>query len=61
MMAFLKVVGLLILLFFICYFVAALANQNAYQRGKPTDNLGCAVILFVLAMLCIIAALFGRL
>ena len=61
MTTFLEFVGMLIFLFCACYFFAAMGNQNAASRGKPTDNFGCAVILFVAFLLFLgFKVIFGR-
>jgi len=54
MATFLQFAGALIFLFCFCYFVAGMANNNASRSGKPTDNLGCAIILFVALILFVV-------
>jgi phosphatidylglycerophosphate synthase len=51
---FLTLIGMLIFLFCFCYFIAATGNDNAARSGKKTDNLGCAIILFVAALIYIV-------
>jgi hypothetical protein len=38
---------ILVVLFVMCYAMAGMFNHNEYQANKPTDNLGCAILLFV--------------
>ncbi|MCA1467219.1 hypothetical protein I6F09_04870 [Bradyrhizobium sp. IC3195] len=61
MMTIIQLAGMLFALFLGCWLVAAMGSHGRYYRGKPVESLGCAIMLFVVALFSIVfLALTGR-
>ena len=60
-MAFLQFIGCLIFVFFLCYLISAMGNSDYRDSHKANRTLGCALMMFVPAVLYILLlALFGK-